>query len=114
MHYLHRFQCLVVHNIDSLNVGPLEPKVHHPWAIPFTRDYGTYVQEVIRRRRKEYIVSNCQIAIQFYITLDVAISAPFTETGNTEPGTVFIYHSAPTLLLTSEPRQVSVYRWQEL
>ena len=45
--------------------------------------------------------------IKFYpFLLDVAISAPFTETGSSEPGTVFIYHSTPTLLLSNEPQQV--------
>ena len=47
------------------------------------------------------------------LLLDVAISAPFTETGTSEPGTVYIYHSAPNLLLTSEPRQVSACMYIE-
>ena len=37
---------------------------------------------------------------------DVAISAPFTETGSDDPGTVFIYHGTPSLLLGEKPRQV--------
>ena len=37
---------------------------------------------------------------------DVAISAPFAKTGSNEPGSVFIYHSAPNMLLSNEPQQV--------
>ena len=43
------------------------------------------------------------------LILDVAISAPFSETGSSEPGTVYIYHSTPTLLLSNEPQQVCEY-----
>ena len=49
------------------------------------------------------------VASQLIPHSDVAISAPFTETGTSEPGTVFIYHSTPTLLLTLQPQQVREY-----
>ena len=45
------------------------------------------------------------ITCSLYYT-DVAISAPFTETNGNEPGTVFIYHSTPNMLLSNEPQQV--------
>ena len=48
------------------------------------------------------------IACQWLIS-DVAISAPFAETGGNQPGTVFIYHSTPFHLLSSEPQQVGYY-----
>ena len=40
------------------------------------------------------------------VHIDVAISAPFTETDTDGTGTVFIYHSSPSQLLTTEPQQV--------
>ena len=44
--------------------------------------------------------------VDMFFVIDVAISAPFTETNSNEPGTVFIYHSTPNLLLSNEPQQV--------
>ena len=46
------------------------------------------------------------LLLLYYI--DVAISAPFSETGSSDPGTVYIYHSTPSLLLTNEPQQVGI------
>ena len=45
--------------------------------------------------------------VDMFFIIDVAISAPFTETNSNEPGTVFIYHSTPNTLLSNEPQQVS-------
>ena len=45
-YYLHCFERLVVHNIDSLNVGPppcLSPTQDAPPMGPFLRDYGNCV-----------------------------------------------------------------------
>jgi hypothetical protein len=44
------------------------------------------------------------------LPIDVAISAPFAETNSNEPGTVFIYHSTPNILLSNEPQQVGFFR----
>ena len=41
--------------------------------------------------------------------LDIAISAPFTEAGSDDPGTVFIYHGTPSLLLSEKPQQVRAF-----
>ena len=49
------------------------------------------------------------LVLLFIPCIDVAISAPFTETGKTETGTVYVYHSSPTLLLSNEPQQVCKY-----
>jgi hypothetical protein len=46
------------------------------------------------------------ILLYLLIVSDIAISAPFTETGSSDPGTVYIYHSSPSRLLTDEPQQV--------
>ena len=47
------------------------------------------------------------------IVLDIAISAPFTETGSSDPGTVYIFHSSSNRLLTDEPQQVCSYMYAQ-
>lgn len=48
-------------------------------------------------------------ADQILYYIDVAISAPFSETGSSDPGTVYIYHSVSSMLLIcNEPQQVHV------